>query len=144
MLSQQFPQTHKRCGEPTNFVDKIAYQEKIHTIRANYELWEKRIDEINAGRAVLSVRVWTGKPYRSKQREVFAFEGVGIERMLLGQVEDGTMYHVAEKDNSLTYIRTPLVASNDGLSVEDFKEWFKDVDRTKPMAIIHFSNYRYS
>ena len=80
-ISQVFPQSHNRKGEPTNFIVSIAKFEKIHTIRANYELWEKRIAEINKGNAVLSVRVWTGKPYRSKQREMFAFESVGIEKL---------------------------------------------------------------
>ena len=40
-LSQNFPKTHKRAGEETNFVNKIFDGSKIHTIRSNYELWEK-------------------------------------------------------------------------------------------------------
>lgn len=71
-LSKVFPKTHKRAGEPTDFellFKDNNYFDKIHTIRANYPLWKQRISEIQAGRAVLSVRQWTGNPYRSKQVE---------------------------------------------------------------------------
>ena len=30
--------------------------------------------KINAGEAVLSIRVWEGKPYNSKQREIFRYD----------------------------------------------------------------------
>lgn len=134
-VSEKFPATHPRKGEATDFVMKIARMEKIHTIRGNYQLWKKRADEINAGRARLSVRVWTGKPYRSKQREVLAFEGIGVqcaEITLLGLFIDGT-------DSDVTFNE---IAKNDGLDFQDFKDWFKGpwVD---PKAIIHFSNFRY-
>ena len=59
-LSQVFPVTHIRKGEQTGFKDKflaaIGKAEgkwlKVHTIRANYDLWKKRFDEIEAGRLV--------------------------------------------------------------------------------------------
>lgn len=34
-------------------------------------------------------------------------------------------------------------AANDGLSLSDWREWFKGYDLTKPMAIIHFTPFRY-
>ena len=69
-LSQVFPVTHERKGEPTGFKDKFLAAigkadgnwKKFHTIRANYELWKKRFEEIDAGRACLCIRQWTGKP----------------------------------------------------------------------------------
>lgn len=142
-ISQAFPQTHKRKGEPTNFVDSIAYQDKIHTIRANYPLWEKRIAEVNAGRAILSVRVWEGKPYNSKQREVFAFEGVGIEKL---EFPTGSILTPCINNGSHMLIRANLfkIAKHDGLCFDDFRAWFKGYDLTKPMAIIHFTNFRYA
>lgn len=141
IISEEFPQTHKRKGEPTYFVNKIGgLWEKIHTIRANYELWEKRIAEINAGRAVLSVRVWEGKPYRSKQREVFAFQSVGLEKFIFPINAFSPKY---TKDQ-IGFMTVKELAKNDGLSFGDFEEWFKGYDLTKPMAIIHFSDFRYS
>jgi hypothetical protein len=35
------------------------------------------------------------------------------------------------------------LASNDGLSIQDFKDWFRGYDLSKPMAIIWFCNQRY-
>ena len=81
-VSEFFPKTHNKSGLPTGFIDKIGSKIKKHTIRGNYELWKKRIDEIQKGNAVLSVRYWTGKPYNSKQKEVYVFgkdSGIGIQ-----------------------------------------------------------------
>lgn len=69
MLSEFFPKTHNKAGMPTEFKEKVLNKKKIHTIRANFPLWEKRIKEVQEGRAVLSIRQWTGEPYRSKQVE---------------------------------------------------------------------------
>jgi hypothetical protein len=32
---------------------------------------------------------------------------------------------------------------NDGLSLEDFRAWFKGYDLSQSMAIIHFTKFRY-
>lgn len=86
-LSQVFPTWHKRAGEPTKFRAAFLSGQtcskckkrnhamctsecfsglKIHTIRANYPLWLKRITEVQQGKAVLSVRQWSGKPTLKK------------------------------------------------------------------------------
>jgi hypothetical protein len=51
-VSRTFPKTHERAGQETYFVNKIFDGSKIHTIRANYELWEKRINEVKEGSLV--------------------------------------------------------------------------------------------
>lgn len=35
------------------------------------------------------------------------------------------------------------LAKNDGLSLEDFKAWFKNYDLSEPLAIIQFTKFRY-
>jgi hypothetical protein len=35
------------------------------------------------------------------------------------------------------------LSKNDGLSLPDFKAWFKNYDLSEPMAIIHFTKFRY-
>jgi hypothetical protein len=136
-VSEYFPKGHIKEGQETKFVNLIARLDKIHTIRGNYELWAKRAEKINRGEAVLSVRCWTGKPYNSKQREVLVFEKIGVEKLefdkLLG-------WFINDIDSDFTL---KDFAKNDGLSVEDFKSWFKGQDFTKPKAIIHFSEFRY-
>ena len=40
-------------------------------------------------------------------------------------------------------VELPVLAANDGLSFNDWYEWFKAYDLNKPLAIIHFSEFRY-
>jgi hypothetical protein len=41
------------------------------------------------------------------------------------------------------YIRRKDIATNDGLSEDDFKAWFEGYDLSKPKAVIQFTNFRY-
>jgi len=118
---------------------------KLHTIRANYELWRKRIDEVNAGNAILVLYEWTGKPYHSKTNELFRFDkdsGIGIQEFKLNSIED--TYSWSLIDNRFFDSHNIIdFATNDGLSLTDFKDWFKNYDLSKQMAIIHFTKFRY-
>ncbi|MBV5334209.1 MAG: hypothetical protein JZU49_00195 [Sulfuricurvum sp.] len=148
-VSTKFPKTHKRAGEETYFPFEIVTKNKLHTIRSNYELWKKRIEQIQKGEAILSIRYWSGKPYNSKQIEFYQLDkdsGIGVQKLELSFNEKpcyvynspygvGWYRFVDEKIN--------ILAENDGLSIEDFKEWFKGYDLSKPMAIIHFTPMRY-
>jgi hypothetical protein len=140
IVSEKFPATHKRAGESTYFPGKILDGIKIHTIRGNYDLWAKRVDAINKGEAVLSVRHWYEKPYRSPQIEFTEFDEIGIEKLEFREIHFSPIIV-----NGDCYARPHphKLAKNDGLSIEDFEEWFKYYDKTEPMAIIHFTNFRY-
>ena len=35
------------------------------------------------------------------------------------------------------------IAINDGLTLKDWDDWFSDYDKTEPLAIIHFTKFRY-
>lgn len=146
-LSQEFPVTHIRKGELTGFQDKffaaINHIEgewwKIHTIRANYDLWKKRFEEIEAGKACLCIRQWTGKPYCSKQVELARLtseDGIGLQELRFDKSR--FLPNVNYKP-----VGVGRLANNDGLTYEDWWEWFKGYDLTKPMAIIQFTKYRY-
>ena len=153
MLSKVFPVTHKRAGEPTLFSRKVraakyptVYPDevpKLHTIRANCPLWEKRIAEVQAGNAEICLRQWTGKPYRSKTVEIMrltADDGVGLQKLRF--TVDVDCSRVALIDGiSLPSLR--VLANNDGLSLDDWNDWFRGYDGSKPMAIIHFTSFRY-
>lgn len=119
-------------------IDQIKFP-KIHTIRANYFLWEKRIEKVQNGDAILSIRQWSGKPYASKQiriKDLTCNDGVGIQKLCLfnlfkhGLIE-GHKFSVLD------------LASNDGLNFGDWHYWFKNYDLKQPLAIIHFTNFRY-
>lgn len=138
-VSQKFPTTHKKAGQSTGFPLAIKNYDKIHTIRGNYYLWSKRFEKINDGKAILSIRIWEGKPYASKQLEIFKYDythKIGIEKL-----EDPTNFVFAAIEGK--QINWDVVAKNDGLSFEDFCEWFK-VRSNSPMAVIHFTGFRYS
>lgn len=141
-ISKRFPQTHKRKGEATYFPGQIFDHMKIHTIRANYDFWAKRIAEINKGKAVLSLRHWFDKPYRSPQIEFMQCESVGIEKLEFGYSHIN--YPCIQHGSRIIHIDKTKLAENDGLLYEDFCEWFNSYDLTKPMAIIHFTDFRYS
>ena len=150
-LSQVFPVTHKRAGEPTGFKDAFLqgqediFEGKFHTIRANYELWSKRFEKIEKGEAFLSIRQWTGKPYRSKQVEIARLtkeNGIGIQKLCFHKDGDGNrsliLFTIDGKPENILFL-----AKNDGLSFEDWKEWFKGYNLSKPLAIIQFTKFRY-
>lgn len=139
-LSRNFLAYHKRAGEETHFKEKFLSGEKIHTIRANYPLWEKRIKEVQEERAILSIRQWTGKPYRSKQVEIAtltAENGVGLQRLEFTDCRLRFPYVGSEWTSMVS------LAKNDGLSLNDWVGWFGGYDLSEPMAIIHFTKFRY-
>lgn len=142
-LSQVFPSTHPRAGEPTYFSESLR-RSKIHTIRANYEFWHKRFEKISSGEAVLSIREWVGKPYGkgSSMRELALLtheDGIGIQKLEFKEIRKD---FIAATIDGKPWPRE-IIAFNDGLSLQDWKEWFKGYDQGKPMAIIHFTDNRY-
>lgn len=155
-VSRKFPGTHNRREDPTYFVEQIqnalahykdgwttsGFKMKFHTIRANYALWKKRFRKIDAGLACLSIRYWSGKPYRSKQVEICRLakdDGVGVQLLSFS----GGFFSSQLVDGEIKYWNLEILAKNDGLSFDDFREWFRSYDLTKPMAIIHFTKFRY-
>jgi len=145
-VSEFFPKTHNKAGLPTGFIDKIGSKKKLHTIRGNYSLWKKRIDEIQKGNAVLSIRYWTGKPYNSKQKEVYVLDkdsGIGVQELTFSvqYLSEIRLFNFPKVDKSIELIAN--IARNDGLTLDDFKEWFKGYDLSEPMAIVHFTAERY-
>lgn len=151
-LSKVFPAYHYRKGEETHFKDDFnAWQvfnrgsgclylhPKLHTIRANYELWAKRFEKIEKGKAQLSIRQWSGKPYYSKQEVICNLtreDGIGIQKLRFDK--SGLLPNVDYKP-----VGVGKIANNDGLSLDDWKEWFNDYDLSKPMVVIHFTKFRY-
>ena len=156
-LSQNFPVTHSKAGQPTFFKDKLhaaithndEYWNKLHTIRANYQLWRERFDQIERGEACLSIRQWTGKPYCSKQVEIArltAEDGIGVEMLRFEPDDFGCEWAVHNRiDDWVRPIPSKKLAMNDGLSLEDWTEWFNNpaYDKSQPFAVIQFTNFRY-
>lgn len=137
IVSTSFPKSHPKVGTSTFFLKSIKEGKKIHTIRKNYDLWEKRIQEVQNGTAILSIRYWTGLPYKSPQQEftqITKEDMPGVEKV----------YHTPHGWylNNNHQLDTWALANNDGLKEYHFESWFKDPS-SEPLAIIHFSSFRY-
>lgn len=167
-VSRNFPTTHARKGEETFFPVKIMsalgkfndelgnvtrasfIDKKIHTIRSNYKLWAERMAEVQAGRAVIELFYWSGKPYHKDEngvgQVVFAIldkdSGCGVQKLYFSANGIDFLYTDFGKNGAMS-IPTETLAKNDGLSLDDFKAWFKKYDLSEPMAIIHFTKFRY-
>lgn len=153
-IAVKFPATHPRKGELTGFVDKIkgnfcllhewlAGGAKKHTIRGNYELWQKRFEKINRGEAVIEPYYWAGKPYNSKQVVFMTLgkdDGIGLQKL---EFSASGLFGMIKEDDDFPEESISTIAQNDGLSLDDFKAWFKGTDLSKPLAIIHFTDFRY-
>lgn len=133
------------CGH-----EATKFHKKLHTIRANYDLWAKRFEQIKRGEACISVREWTDKPYRSPQIEIARLtreHGIGLQKLTFRRVEQITSRTLVTGVPALLGYAPCFdareLASNDGLDFEDWRSWFASYDCTKPMAIIHFTKFRY-
>lgn len=153
MLSREFPGTHPKAGEKTGFRPKVlanftglpCYLKKLHTIRANYEYWKGIFDDVERGYAVINLRQWKGRPYRSKTvllKKLTSKDGIGLQKLTVKMPDRGDCpFYVIDDSMIVTYAK--VLANNDGLSLDDWLDWFRDYDKTQPMAIIHFTPFRY-
>lgn len=148
MIDRVFPHTHKRKGSSTLFAVNLLAKRKIHTIRADEKgLWEQRVNEINEGHKLLSVREWTGRPYNSEQNEIKRYVQIGLQHVnMVYYSNDNTV--LAWVDGKEIPVET--LAQNDGLHTEDFVDYFfgkgeKDEDGMMAFegVILHFTDFRY-
>lgn len=124
--------------------DYTVSNQKLHTIRKNYPLWKKRINLVLAGLAILKVCYWQLPGGRfakgNKLIEICRLDkdsGIGIQKLYFSF--DNVLYPVV--------FPRPLkileLAKNDGLSTDDFKEWFRNYKLDEPLALLHFTNFKY-
>jgi hypothetical protein len=144
-LDRVFPAKHKRAGAPTMFASLLYANRKIHSVRVDASgLWAKRCEDVNSGKRILSVREWTGRPYFSEQREIKRFAKVGMQHITMAYSSGDALPQCWIDDK-----RVPVedVASNDGLSVEDFVDYIFGKCGCKENVfegvVIHLTDYRY-
>lgn len=144
-VSKVFLKGHPKAGHPTHFKEQISTGDKKHTIRQNYDYWSEVIDQVKAGQAILSVREWTGKPYRSKQEEFLRLDkdsGIGYQEIFM--THSGWCWEASIEGEYVVQLDT--VCKNDGLSKSDFESWFfPDYNKNDVVSgiIIHFTKFRY-
>lgn len=142
-LAKTFPAGHPNAGDKTYFRERFENRYKIHTIRGNVLLWQKRMNEVEAGEACLSIREWSGRPYNSKQVEIARLtkeNGVGMQVMQVNQI-----LRQINVDDDIIPFDPHDIATNDGLSLQDWSDWFnlEHVQDGTRFAIIHFTPFRY-
>lgn len=149
-LSRVFPATLPRAGELTEFETKLKAGKKIHTIRRNFDLWAVNAEKMQRGDFYLSVRQWSGKPYRSKQREIHTIDKpIGVQRIQISYHHDfhANKPYLTARIIGGNDIDVVELAKNDGLSLSDFADWFfgkePQGDMTFNGVIIHFTDFRY-
>lgn len=138
-LSETFPKGHIHEGLNTDFKSKFLSGSKKHTIRGNYPFWKKRIDNINAGKAILSVRQWSGKPYNSKQVILQELTKVGIQKCEIISCKDRVDIFIDGRIQ--IYSIESKIINNDGLTRTDFISWF--YTHLVNGCILHFTDLKY-
>jgi len=98
--------------------------------------------EVQAGEAVIDLFYYIGK---TKNMSLFATldknSGCGVQCLSKIGVDYVQIYD--DEGVKVRYCKIDSIASNEGLSIDDFKSWFKGYDISRPMAIIHFTPFRY-
>jgi hypothetical protein len=141
-FSRTFPAYHPKAGQPTGFVEKFwtsidsidINQIKLPNERGNFcfNKYEPKYHTIRSGNRwkvgdKFSPRVWSGKPYRSKQitiapdTEVLKVWTVEIHPVFTDGKVDGVDFSV----NGRPFFDWDNLATNDGLSTDDLYSWFR-------------------
>lgn len=151
-FSRVFPAYHPKAGMPTYFIEKVLNsilpkgengiidrnwihkdilplindfvlldgESKDHTIRAGHRF--------KAG-DWFSPRVWSGKPYASKQIQ-FAPD-IQVKKTWDVRIWfDGETHSMGINGLPVTHIKMMNVADNDGLDIVDFRSWFSKLPFT--------------
>jgi hypothetical protein len=141
-IGRKFPSFHPRKGEETYFLSMIIRDEKTLTIRDDYNKWSKRINEVNEGKAVISLRYWLDRPFHSTPQEVMRItdkNGAGCHKFqLVGSqiwVDDLPM---------LDHVAINQLLQKDGLNYKDFMAYHTAGKAPEtPKALIYFNNFRF-
>jgi len=162
-FSRVFPSYHPRKGEPTYFVEKIWNSlwlngkrdidyKMVCDLNPDKDIWDywmkiERLEQnpkhhtIRAGHRwkvgdKFSPRVWSRKPYQSKQ--IIIAPDIEVKKVWDFESKGGWIY-LKSKDGNWAGVgqnKFTEIAKNDGLSYDDFKKWIKYPKDTGNMQII--------
>lgn len=141
-LSRTFLKGHPKAGEPTYFLERMMrslINEQGKAISGSFhdfgklELEKEEIERdfekghtIRMGRHFkaneeLTLAVWSGTPYRSKQVKLWTGAIRAIDIII---AKTSFLKFYKEQEGKITSLKLPIVAKNDGLSLADFEAWF--------------------
>ena len=109
---------------------------------------KKTDGRIQKGEAVLSIRTWSGKPYEKGSHQIelkrlSKDDGVGIQNINIFRTKKGVMDSYLYNYSNTLPLNIEKLAANDGLSREDWEEWFNGSLCRECYAVIHFTPFRY-
>ena len=146
-FSRVFPAYHPKAGEPTYFVEKIwesmwedsgigdpLFDElKIEYLNFRRHTYPAKYHTIRAGKRwiagdTFSPRVWSGKPYNSKQ--IIIATDIKVKHIWDFDIKDGYILLNGRKICNSRFLavryKTPVqIAANDGLTIEELLDWFQ-------------------
>lgn len=156
LFSKVFMKSHSKAGQQTFFKEKIlsgliyfkkcprsiAHADNVFDARGNLKFFPK-VTTIRAGHRwkvgdTFSPREWIDKPYRSKQRSFY--QELKIVKIYNFRYEPMNGYFL--NDYSIDISKT-YIPQNDGLTIEDFKEWFETEKRFDGQIISWIENVNY-
>ena len=141
MLSTAFMKGHSKAGKPTEFMHKLLAGTKLHTIRGNFEWWQSKAEKINAGEMYLSIRQWSGKPYRSQQVEVARISHLEVQRFEAAYGSTDPQPRVWIDGCEVADVEQ--VAHNDGLELAEWQEWFFKHTNHFEGVVLQFTSFKY-
>lgn len=135
-FSRVYPSYHPRKGEPTFFVekltksfqslgyDRIDMPDNLEFDLGMYHLCDAKSHTVRGGHRFkvgdkFSPRVWSGKPYQSKQ--IIIAPDIEVQKIWTFQIE-GPVYWFDGYAMTLNEVKE--LANNDGLTADDFECWF--------------------
>lgn len=137
-FSRTFPAYHPKVGQPTYFVEKFwaSMDANVSEIdlpreRENYcfRETEPKHHTIRAGHRFkvgdkFSPRVWSGKPYNSKQ--IIIAPDVEVKDIIPIHIWKSDRIIIGHKsgNETLGLLEAKEVCKNDGLEFQDFEDWF--------------------
>lgn len=135
-FTRRFPAYHSKSGRDTFFPEKVikGLESLKHSILEVDELeldepiYEDCLPKFHTVRAgsrwkvgdMASLRVWSGKPYHTKQVTLAA--DIEIVKIWQFEINDSEVFVGGAKMNAYD---VQAIAAYDGLSFSDFLEWFK-------------------
>lgn len=141
MIDSHFPSKHPRKGAKTLFEPMVYKGIKIHSFAYNTdEMAAEAVNAVNAGTAFVSLRVWEGKPYHSKTREVKRLYRLGVQKAEATVSQDGSF---SISIDGKVHPAPWCIASSEGMCMSDLREWLCPNGKPWSGCIVHFTNHRY-
>ncbi len=155
-FSRYFPAHHPKKGQPTFFIEKVcksidALQSSvIHIVDSKvYSECVPKHHTIRAGNRwkvgdYFSPRVWSGKPYASKMIQIAP--DIKIEKVwditITKDFKD-TLPRFDIFNKPLNIQEQTILAKNDGLTLEELRQWFNKVGSDNCQIICWNKNIEY-